>query len=246
VHTNLEVQQQFPGPQLDPYIPDGRPYVSAYGIAWTLTFLEYSVPEITDSDYEVFLQHYMKEISGDQAYIIDSYNNPSGFGTYDILANLFTLELAEQRGDFTTRDRILNFLYGLYNKEWSADGREMHWNAMAIEPFLESSLAYGWIWATVPVSVIDLAEPRPNAFWENPYISSADDDKIWVYQARWDPAKNGFVLNIRVDQTATLTFNNFDQAPTAYSGGVDLGQLTNSAGNYELTLEPGMYHLVIM
>ena len=246
VHTNLEVEQQFPGPQLDPYIPDGRPYVSAYGIAWTLTFLEYSIPEITDPDYEVFLQHYMKEISGDQAYIIDSYNNPSGFGTYDILANLFTLELAEQRGDLVTRDRILNFLYGLYNKEWSEDGREMHWNAQAIEPFLESSLAYGWIWATVPVSVIDLAEPRLNAFWDYPYISAADDDNIWIYQAQWDSTKNGFILNIKVDQTATLTFNNFADAPTAYSGGVELVQLTPSGSEHILTLDPGNYHLVVM
>jgi hypothetical protein len=246
VHTNLEFQQQFPGPQLDPYITDGRPYVSSYGIAWTLTFLEYTIEEITLPDYEVFLQHYMKEISGDQAYIIDSYNNPSGFGTYDILANLFTLELAEQRGDLVTRDRILNFLYGLYNKEWSADGREMHWNAQAIEPFLESSLAYGWIWATVPVSVIDLAEPRLDAFWDYPFISAADDDNIWIYQAQWDPTKSGFVLNINVDQSATLTFSNFNQAPIAYSGGVELAELTASGSDYVLSLEPGSYHLVIM
>jgi hypothetical protein len=245
-HTQFEVQQQFPGPQLDRYISDGRPYVSAYGVAWTLTFLQYSRPDLTLPDYDVFLQHYMKEISGDQAYIIDSFNNPAGFGTYDILANLFALELAEQRGDLVTRDRILNFLYSLYNKEWSADNRAMHWNTMAIEPFLESSLAYGWIWATVPVSVIDLAEPRPAAFWNYPYISAADDDKIWIYQAQWDPTKNGFILNIRVDQTATLTFSNFDQAPTAYSGGAELVQLTASGNEYILSLEPGSYHLVVM
>jgi hypothetical protein len=126
------------------------------------------------------------------------------------------------------------------------DGRAMHWNAMAIEPFLESSLAYGWIWATVPVSVIDLAEPRPTSFWDNPYISAADDDKIWIYQAQWDSAKNGFILNIKIDQTATLTFSNFNQAPTAYSEGLELTELTASGSDYILTLDSGTYHLIIM
>ena len=121
----------------------------------------------------------------------------------------------------------------------------MHWDTTAVEPFLQSSMAYGWIWATVPVSVRDLGDSRPTQFWNYPYISQADDDNIWVYQARWDPIKQGFILNIRVDKTATLTFSNFESVPTAYSGGYSLGQLTATGADYTLTLSPGTYHLVL-
>ncbi|MFW9981712.1 MAG: hypothetical protein ACFFE3_07335, partial [Candidatus Thorarchaeota archaeon] len=80
-----------------------------------------------------------------------------------------------------------------------------------------------------------------------PYISEADDDAIWVYQAQWDDEKSGFILNIRVDSTAELTFSNFQDVPTAFSGGVSIGELTaGSGGDYILTLQPGAYQLVIM
>jgi len=69
---------------------------------------------------------------------------------------------------------------------------------------------------------------------------------MWVYQAQWDPDKEGFILNVRVDQTATLTFTNFGFVPTAYSGGRSLGRLTSSGSDYILTLSPGTYHLVIV
>ncbi|NHJ12247.1 MAG: hypothetical protein EAX95_01150 [Candidatus Thorarchaeota archaeon] len=247
VHTNLDVQQQFPGPQLDPYIADGRPYVSAYGIAWTMLFLEYTQPEKTVEDYPVFLEVYGREISGDQMYIIDSYNNPSGFGTYDILANLYAVALAQQQDDLTTRDRIMNFLWRPYNKLWSADGHAMHWDTQALEPFLESSLAFGYLWATVPVSVKELAEPRSAEFWDYPFISGADDDDIWVYQAKWDSQHNAFILNLKVDRVASLTFSNFDTLPAAYTGGAPVGIWVSLPGdNYRLTLQPGSYNLVIM
>ncbi|MGY5861395.1 MAG: hypothetical protein RTU09_03395 [Candidatus Thorarchaeota archaeon] len=246
VDTHLGTQQPFPGNQVDPYTDDGRPYVSAYGVAWSMMFLDYTQENETIHDYPIFLDVYGKDISGDQMYIIDSYNNPSGFGTYDILANLYTVALALQMGDITTRDRIMNFLWSPYNKVWSPDGRAMHWDSLAVEPFLQSSLGFGYIWATVPVTVKDLAEPRPTEFWDCPYISEADDDVIWVYQAQWDPASEGFILNIRVDETAELTFSNFGSLPIAYSGGVQFGEFTAAGGNYKLTLEPGTYHLVII
>jgi hypothetical protein len=237
--------QQFPGKMLDPFIRDGRPIVEGYGVAWSLLFIEYTEPNEVTHDYPVFLDHYSKEISADQMCIIDTYNNPSKFDTFDMLANLYTVALAQQRGDLITRNRIANFLWSPYNKVWSSDGRSMHWDTTAVEPFLQSSMAYGWIWATVPVSVRDLGDSRPTQFWNYPYISQADDDNIWVYQARWDPIKQGFILNIRVDKTATLTFSNFESVPTAYSGGYSLGQLTATGADYTLTLSPGTYHLVL-
>ena len=69
---------------------------------------------------------------------------------------------------------------------------------------------------------------------------------IWVYQAQWNPVSEGFILNIRVDETAELTFNNFASAPIAYSGGVQFGEFVAAGGNYKITLEPGTYHLVIV
>jgi hypothetical protein len=92
---------------------------------------------------------------------------------------------------------------------------------------------------------MDVEAARPTGFWDWPYISAADDDNIWVYQAEWDSAKDGFVLNIRVDQEATLTFSNFASAPTAYSGGVAFADLVASGSDYTLTLTPGTYYLVI-
>jgi len=237
--------QPFPGQTIDYRVGDGRPMVSGYGVSWDLLFLEYTQPEETIADYPTYLQAYGREISGDQMYVVNDYNNPNSFGAYEILSCLFTLGLAKQRGDISTQERILNFLYSPYNKDWSPDGREMHWNTMALEPFLQSSLAYGWIWATTPVTIKDLAEPRPTEFWDYPYISEADSNNIWVYQAEWDPVNNGFILNIQVDQAATLTFSNFDATPTAYTGGISVGDWTVSGDDYILSLNPGTYHLVI-
>ena len=76
------------------------------------------------------------------------------------------------------------------------------------------------------MTIKDLTDARPTGFWDYPYISAADDDSIWVYQAEWDPVKEGFVLNVKVDQAETLTFSNFDFATSAYRGGVVLFELT--------------------
>ena len=238
--------QQFPDKMLDPFVRDGRPIVQGYGVAWSLLFIEHTDESIVAQDYPTFLEHYSKEISADQLCMIDTYNCPTKFDEFDMLSNLYTVALAQQRGDLITRDRIVNFMWSPYNKVWSADGRAMHWDTMAIEPFLQSSMAYGWLWATVPVTIKDLGDPRPAEFWGYPYISQADDDRMWVYQAQWDPDKEGFILNVRVDQTATLTFSNFGSVPTAYSGGRSLAQLTASGSDYMLTLNPGTYHLVIV
>lgn len=238
--------QPFPGQSIDKIVKDGRPQVSSYALAWALSFLQYTQPEATATDYPVFLQHYSKDVSNDMMYVMDSYNNPGSFGTYDILGSLFTLQLAKQVGDYATRDRILNFMYSLFNKVWSPDGRMLHYDTASLSAFLESVLSVGRIWAECPVSIKDLATPRPTEFWDNPYISSADDNHIWVYQAEWDAQKEAFILNIRVDQTATLTFSNFESVPTAYAGGTSLGQLTPSGDTYQLTLNSGVYQLVIM
>jgi hypothetical protein len=61
----------------------------------------------------------------------------------------------------------------------------------------------------------------------------------------WDSSKSAFVLNIGVDQTATLKFSNFDHTPSAYAGGALLKVLTPVSGGYELELSPGSYLLVI-
>ncbi|MHA2191357.1 MAG: hypothetical protein ACXAAP_14110 [Candidatus Thorarchaeota archaeon] len=57
--------------------------------------------------------------------------------------------------------------------------------------------------------------------------------------------KEGFILNIKVDQTATLTFGNFDSTPTAYAGGIILQQLESAGSDFTLTLNPGSYNIVI-
>jgi hypothetical protein len=236
----------FPGLALDRVMLDGRPRVSSYCNAWSLAFLEYTQPEETIKDYPVFVDLYGKDLSADKMYMVDSYYYPSRFGTYDILGSLFTLALAKQRGDVSTRDRILNFLYGSFNKQWSADGRTLYYDTASLEPFLQAVLAFGWIWGTTPVTIRNLADARPSAFWGYPYISHADDDNMWVYQAQWNPVKEGFVLNIRVDQLSTLTFSNFDHVPTAYSGGSAMAQLTTSGADYTLSLQPGTYNIVIV
>lgn len=238
--------ETIPGPAQSLYIHDGRPRVSSYCDGWALAFLEYFQENETAKDYPMFIKLFKKDVSSDKAYIIDSYNNPSGFGTYDILGTLFTMHLASQRGDYALRDRLMNFLYGMFNKVWSPDGRMMHYDTMALEPFLQPILALGHIWATSPNTIKDLVDTRPNAFWHYPYISKADDANIWVYQAQWDPNKSAFILSVRVDRDATLTFSNFNETPTAYAGGTVLSTLSASTDGYSLTLVPGMYNLVIM
>ena len=155
------------------------------------------------------------------------------------------MHLANQMDDYVTRDRLANFFFNSYNKVWSPDGRTMYFDTSGLEPFLIPVSAFGYIWANAPFTIKDVTVARPADFWDYPYISEADDANIWVYQAEWDAHKEAFILNIQVDQTATLTFSNFDSAPTAYASGISLGELVASGGNYELTLTPGTYQLVI-
>jgi hypothetical protein len=123
----------------------------------------------------------------------------------------------------------------------------MHYDTTALVAFLQSCLAFGKIWASTPVTVKDLAEARPSEFWGYPYLSAVDDDdSIWVYQAVWDAEKSAFILNMRVDKETTMLFSNFDHAPTAYSGGVSIGQLSVSGSDYSLTLSPGSYNIVLI
>lgn len=243
-YASERLPTEFPGPAYSTYI-SAKPKVSSYCDGWALAFLQYTQEEESLHDYPNFLKYFMKELSGDQAYMMDTYNNPDGFGTYDILGTLFTLHLANQMEDYITRDRLSNFMFSSYNKIWENNGRELHFDTQSLEPFLEPVMAFGYIWAHIPVSIMDVEAARPAGFWDWPYISEADDDNIWVYQAEWDPAKEGFILNIQVDQEATLTFSNFDSAPTAYSGGVAYADLIVSGSDYTLTLAPGTYYLVI-
>jgi hypothetical protein len=237
---------EFPGLATSVFGPPGEPAPSAYNIAWSIAFLEYVQESETAKDYPEFLKRYMKDISNDMAYIVEDYWNPEGFGIEEILATMFTLHLANQQGDYNTRDRLANLFFGMYDKEWSVDGRTMHYNTLALDPFLQPIVAFTRLWSYTPVTIVDLTDARPPGFWDYPYISAADDDSIWVYQAEWDPVKEGFVLNIKVDQAATLTFSNFDSAPSAYSGGVVLSALTAAGLDYTLDLAPGTYKLVIL
>ena len=240
------VPQQIPGQGVDPLV--GGPSLSSYATAWTLTFLEYTIPEITIPKYTTFIDAYSRELSGDMMYMLGSYNHPTSFGdVFGILGTLFTAGLANQRGDYNTRDRILNLLRDMMNVVWSPDGREMFYDASSLDPFLSGVFSLCSVWSTLPVTVRDLADARPAEFWNYPYISAADDQNIWVYQAKWDSAKSGFILNIRVDSPAELTFSNFQNVPTAFSRGVSIGELTvGSGGDYILSLQPGTYQLVIM
>ena len=237
--------QPFPGNAIDRYA-GGLPSVSGYITAWSLTFLEPIQPQETEHDYPVFLDVYGRDVSGDKLCIVGNYRRPESFSVTDMLANLMTMPLTNQRGDYVTGQRIRNFLYGSFDKVWSADGRRMWYDAMSLIPFLQAPLTTAWLWGTTPATVRDLASARPAAFWSYPYISSADDDRIWVYQAVWDPAKSGFVLNVRVDQTASLTFSNFDHTPSAYVGGSVYQVLSPVVGGFEMTLSPGTYQIVVL
>ncbi len=224
--------------------------VSGYGTSWALMFLEYTQESDTIQDYPVFLDVYGRDVSNDQMYVAGSYRYPEQFADItSVLGSLFTLPLANQRGDQRTVDRLWNFWLGSSNAVWSSDNRALHYEGsmasviQALEPVLTGLCT----WGTIPITTRDLADARSSDFWDAPYISSADDDNIWVYQAEWDPVKEGFILNIEVDQTATLTFSNFDSLPIAYRGGSQFAQLEAAGGgDYTLSLEPGLYHLVLM
>ncbi|MFW9844532.1 MAG: hypothetical protein ACFFEV_08145, partial [Candidatus Thorarchaeota archaeon] len=85
----------------------GGPRLNSYGTAWALTFLEYSIPELTIPKYQTFLDAYSKDISGDMMYMLGSYAHPKTFGdVFGILGTVFTMTLANQRGDYTTRNRL--------------------------------------------------------------------------------------------------------------------------------------------
>jgi hypothetical protein len=111
---------------------------------------------------------------------------------------------------------------------------------------LEPVLTMANVWGTSPTTMRELADARSTEFWDYPYISAADDDRIWVYQAEWDTHKEAFILNIEVDQIATLAFSNYDSIPTAYASGLVLEQLAAMGDDYILTLNPGTYNIIIM
>ncbi len=245
-YSGAGTPDSFLGRALDMNIADGSPKMSAYGTSWSLTFLECTQPEATIEDYPTFLDLFGKDVSSNQMYMADSYRAQGDFGEYDMLASLFTLALTKQRSDPLTVQRLLNFLYGMYNQVWSDDGRAMHYNTMANESFMQPVLAIGKILAKTSVTIRDLATPRTTAFWDYPFISSADDDKIWVYQAVYDSENSAFILNVEIDKTTTLTFSNFCSQPIAYSNSQPFFELVEDGGDYVLTLELGLYNLVII
>ncbi|MFW9800035.1 MAG: hypothetical protein ACFFD9_06345, partial [Candidatus Thorarchaeota archaeon] len=223
--------------------------VSAYGTSWALMFLEYTQENETINDYPVFLDAYGREVSTDKMYVAGDYNYPEEFiDIQSMIGSLFSMALANQRGDPRTVDRLWNFWLGSGNKVWSSDGRALHYEdgMAAFMKALEPVLTGLCMWGALPVTMRDLADPRPAGYWDYPYIGAADDDRIWVYQAEWDHEKSAFILNIEVDETATLTFSNFDSAPTAYAGGLVLQHLTQVGLDYTLTLNPGAYNIVIL
>jgi hypothetical protein len=236
----------IPGPAVNRFFDDGRAAESSYSNAWTLTFLEYTQPEKTAADYPLFLEKYGADVTGDQMYMYNSFNHPTFESVMDMLGTLYTCVLAKQRGDFNTLKRLQNFLYGSYNKVWSENRREMYYDTSSLFTFLQPVLAALGIWSTTPITVRDLADARPAAFWEYPFISQADDDKIWVYYAEYDAINSVFLLNIKVDQTADITFSNFDHQPQSYDGGSTTTYLVPSGPDYTLTLQPGSYNLVIL
>lgn len=238
------VPPKIPGQAVDHQ--NGGPSLNSYGTAWAMTFLEYTEPQVTIPKYPTFIEKYGREIDGDTMYILGSYRQPSSFGDiFGILGTMFTMVLANQRGDYITRDRLSNLLQDMLNKVWSSNGRQMHYDGSSFDPFLSPILSGFTLWSTLPVTMRDLADPHSEDFWNYPFISQADDDNIWVYQAKWDPVKSGFILNIRVDSTAQLMFSNFDNTPTAYSGGHSIGELIAVGSDYTLTLQPGTYQIVI-
>jgi hypothetical protein len=176
----------------------------------------------------------------------NSFNHPTFESVMDMLGTLYTCVLAKQRGDFNTLKRLQNFLYGSYNKVWSENRREMYYDTSSLFTFLQPVLAALGIWSTTPITVRDLADARPAAFWEYPFISQADDENIWVYYAKWDAVNSVFLLNIKVDSTANLTFSNFDHVPVAYEGESQVISLGISGSDYNLTLQPGSYNLVVL
>jgi len=222
--------------------------VSAYGTSWSLMFLEYTQENETIYDYPVFLDAYGRDVSADKMYIAGSYNYPNQFADLSsVLGSLFSMPLANQRGDQRTVERLWNFWLGSSNAAWSSDGRALHYEdgLASLMTILEPVLTGLCTWGTIPTTMKDLASARSTEFWDTPFISEADDDNIWVYQAEWDPVNEGFILNIKVDQTATLTFSNFDSVPTAFAGGVVLQQLELDGSDYTLSLSPGSYNIVI-
>ncbi|MFW9788032.1 MAG: hypothetical protein ACFFE2_13425 [Candidatus Thorarchaeota archaeon] len=238
--------QEIPGQAVDHLV--GGPKLNSYGTAWALTFLEYTIPEITIPKYPTFIDAYSRDLSGDMMYMLGSYAHPTSFAdVFGILGTVFTMTLANQRGDYNTRNRLGNLLQDMANIVWSPDRREMYYDTSPLEPFLSAVLSGFTVWSGVPVTVRDLADARSTEFWDYPYISAADDDNIWVYQAQWDPNKSGFILNIRVDSPSVLTFSNFNSLPIAYRGGSQFAQLEAAGGgDYTLSLQPGTYQLVIM
>lgn len=222
--------------------------VSSYGASWAYMFLEYTQENETINDYGKFIDVYGRELSSSEMYMVGSYNEPGAISVDTALGSLFTMALANQRGDTHTVERLRNFWLGPSNQVWSADGRAMHYEQgmASMIPLLEPVLTGLGTWGTFPVTIRNLADARPAEFWGYPYISAADDYRIWVYQAEWDHHKEAFILNIEVDQTANLVFSNFESVPTAYSNGIALAELTALGADYTLTLSPGTYNLVII
>ncbi|NHJ12245.1 MAG: hypothetical protein EAX95_01140 [Candidatus Thorarchaeota archaeon] len=223
--------------------------VSSYGASWAMMFLEYTQENETINDYERFIEVYGRDLSSSQMYMLGSYHQPGSFTDLDtVLGSFFTMALANQRGDHQTVERLRNFWLSPCNKIWSEDGRAMHYQdgIASLYPLLQPVSTGLGTWGTFPVTIRNLADARPTEFWDYPYISEADDDNIWVYQAEWDPHREAFILNIEVDRQASLTFSNFNAAPTAYAGGIALQDLSPTGGDFMLSLSPGIYNLVIM
>ena len=137
-------------------------------------FLEYTQENETIHDYPVFLDAYGRDVSADKMYITGSYNYPNQFTDLDsVLGSLFSMPLANQRGDQRTVERLWNFWLGSSNAAWSSDGRALHYEdgLASLMTVLEPVLTGLCTWGTIPTTMNDLASARSTEFWDTPFIS---------------------------------------------------------------------------
>jgi hypothetical protein len=93
----------------------------------------------------------------------------------------------------------------------------------------------------------DLAKPRPQSFFDLPYISSTTGNGLFVHQATYDETNHAFVLTVNAHEAAALTFSNFPnvQGIQSATGPIPAGWWSQNGNQMTLQLPPGVWNLVI-
>jgi len=225
------------------------PKVAVYGSSWASMFYHaFGRTDISTQYYANIKKNFIHYSTGNTAYAVDNYHNPSNFGMMDLLGTFFTYFCAREMQDWDLFRKIENWFYGPYPGFWDGDIYRFDASALGDDgPFFEPILNFVYAWGHAASNLTDLMSPRDDTFFSTPYISDeSTKNGLFIYQAYYDETENAFILTVEAGEETVLTFDNFPGVTGVYQKSGEYTNWSQSGAQLLLTLSPGTHSFIII